>query len=86
MPFMGRAVSGCYPRWLGWVAVLARISRLQAALSRASVGEPTGASRVLTIIGPTVITLWRLSMAIMLLRKVRETTIRAVETDAQDAA
>ena len=22
---MGRAVSGCYPRWLGWVAVLAGI-------------------------------------------------------------
>ena len=65
---MGRAVSGCYPRWLGWV------------------GEPTGAFRVLTIIGPTVITLWLLSMGIMLLRKVRETPIRAVETDAQDAA
>jgi hypothetical protein len=40
----------------------------------------------LTIIGPTVITLWLLSMGIMLLRKVRETPIRAVETDAQDAA
>jgi len=51
-----------------------------------SVGEPTGAFRVLTIIGPTVITLWLLSMGIMLLRKVRETPIRAVETDAQDAA
>ena len=65
------AVSGRYPRWLGWVAVLAGILSIAAGSIQASVGEPTGASRVLTIIGPTVITLWLLSMGIMLLRKVR---------------
>jgi hypothetical protein len=58
--------SKAYPRWLGWVVFLAGIGSVAAGLIQAYVGEPTGASRVLTIIGPTVITLWLLTMGILL--------------------
>jgi hypothetical protein len=82
---MGRAVSGCYPRWLGWVAVLAGIlstavgfiqglSANRRALSGLDDHWAHGHHAVAAVDG------------IMLLRKVRETPIRAVETDAQDAA
>jgi hypothetical protein len=47
-----------YPRWLGWVVVAAGIGSVAAGLLQATVGEPTALSRVLTIIFPTVITLW----------------------------
>jgi hypothetical protein len=59
---------------------------IAAGSIQAYVGEPTGASRVLTIIGPTVITLWLLSMGILLLRTVREVPIPAAEMDAKGAA
>jgi Mn2+/Fe2+ NRAMP family transporter len=79
------AFSGRYPRWLGWVAVLAGILSIVAGSIQAYVGEPTGASRVLTIIGPTVITLWLLSMGILLLRQARKAPIPAAETDTRAA-
>src|ERR671918_1171151 len=53
-------LSGTYPRWLGWVAVLAGALSMAAGTIQASVGEPTEASRLLTIVGPSVITLWLL--------------------------
>ena len=65
------ALSDVYPRWLGWVAVLAGLASIGAGSIQASVGEPTTASRVLTIVGPTVITLWLLVMGILLLRNQR---------------
>jgi Domain of unknown function (DUF4386) len=65
------AVSGVYPRWLGWVAVVAGVASIGAGSIQALVGEPTTASRVLTIFGPTVITLWLLSMGILLLQRSR---------------
>jgi hypothetical protein len=37
-----------------------RVSSIGAGLIQAFTGEPTAASRVLTILGPTVITLWLL--------------------------
>ena len=65
------AVSDFYPRWLGWVAVLAGVASIGAGLIQALVGEPTDASRILTIVGPTVITLWLLVIGILLVAKAR---------------
>ncbi|HYU56874.1 MAG TPA: DUF4386 family protein [Actinomycetota bacterium] len=60
--------SDVYPRWLGWIAFLAGLGSIAAGLIQAYVGEPTGTSRILTIIGPTVITLWLLTMGVLLAR------------------
>jgi Domain of unknown function (DUF4386) len=65
------ALSDVYPRWLGWVAFVAGLASFGAGLIQALVGEPTDASRILTIFGPTVITLWLLIMGILLLRRRR---------------
>jgi hypothetical protein len=65
------ALSDAYPRWLGWVAAIAGVGSIAAGLIQALVGEPTVASRVLTIIGPTVITLWLLVLGVLLVRKAR---------------
>ncbi len=62
------AISDVYPRWLGWVVFLAGLGSIGAGLIQAYVGEPTGASRTLTIVGPTVITLWLLVMGVLLVR------------------
>jgi hypothetical protein len=58
-----------YPSWLGWVAVVAGIGSLAAGLVQATVGEPTTLSRVLTIIFPTVITLWLVNVNALILRR-----------------
>ena len=71
---MAVAFSGAYRRWLGWVVVAAGVVSVGAGLIQAFTGEPTVASRVLTIIGPTVITLWLLVIGVLLIRKVRQTT------------
>ena len=71
---MAVAFSGAYRRWLGWVVVAASVVSVGAGLIQAFTGEPTMASRVLTIIGPTVITLWLLVIGVLLIRKVRQTT------------
>src|ERR687892_1358377 len=63
------ALSDVYPRWLGWVAFLAGLASIGAGLVQATVGEPTDASRILTIIGPTVITLWLLVVGILMWRR-----------------
>jgi hypothetical protein len=58
--FYGLAVawSRTYPRWLGWSVVVAGAGSILAGLIQAAAGEPTTITRVLTIIFPTVITLW----------------------------
>jgi hypothetical protein len=56
------AMSGAYPGWLGWTAFAAGILSVAAGLIQAFTGVPTTASRILTIIGPTVITLWLLAV------------------------
>ena len=58
-----------YPRWLGWVVVVAGVGSLVAGLVQAVVGEPTTVTRVLTIIFPTVITLWLVDMNALILRR-----------------
>jgi hypothetical protein len=67
------ALSDVYPRWLGWIVVAAGVGSIAAGLVQAFTGEPTDASRILTIIGPTVITLWLLTMGVLLLRRVPAT-------------
>jgi hypothetical protein len=63
------ALSGAYPRWLGSVVVAAGVLSIPAGLIQALTGEPSDTSRILTIIGPTVITLWLLAMGILLIRR-----------------
>jgi hypothetical protein len=60
------ASSRVFPRWLGWVVVVAAVGSIGAGLIQAYAGEPTTASRILTIIGPTTITLWLLVIGILL--------------------
>jgi len=80
------ALSRVYPRWLGWVAVLAGVLSLVAGTIQSSVGEPTDASRLLTIVGPSVITLWLLWMGILLLREERVSPIQPIGADARSVA
>lgn len=65
------ALSDGYPKWFDWVAVAAGILSVGAGVIQAFTGEPTEASRTLTIIGPTVITLWLLAIGTSLLRAGR---------------
>jgi hypothetical protein len=76
------ALSHVYPRWLGWVVVVAGVASIGAGLIQALVGEPTTASRILTIFGPTVITLWLLIMGILLLRNEPAVPLRKGPTVA----
>jgi hypothetical protein len=63
------ALDDPHPRWLGWIAVAAGVLSIGAGLVQALAGEPTDASRLLTIIGPTVITLWLLIVGTALVRR-----------------
>ncbi len=68
-----------YPKWFGWVAVAAGILSVGAGTVQAYAGEPTEASRTLTIIGPTVITLWLLVAGTALIRRARATPEQRAE-------
>ena len=63
------ALNDVYPRWLGWVAALAGLGSIAAGLVQAFTGEPTVVSLVLTIIGPTIISLWVLVMGVLMARR-----------------
>jgi hypothetical protein len=63
------AFNGIYPRWLGWLAAFAGLGSVAAGLVQAFTGEPTVASLVLTIIGPTIISLWVLVMGVLMARR-----------------
>jgi hypothetical protein len=76
------ALSRVYPRWLGWLVVVAGTASIGAGLIQALVGEPTTASRVLTIFGPSVITLWEFWIGALLLRKARTVQVRTVAAEA----
>jgi len=65
------ALSDVYPRGLGWIVLVAGVASFGAGLVQAFTGEPTEASRGLTIFGPTVITLWLLVVGILLVRMAR---------------
>jgi hypothetical protein len=60
------ALGNIYPRWLGWVVVAAGIASIGASMIQGATGEPSMLSRILTIIGPTVITLWMLAIGILM--------------------
>jgi hypothetical protein len=68
---LGLAVawSGEYPRWLGWVAVVAGVGSVPVGLVQAYMGESIGFTRIATIIFPTIITLWVVVMSVLILRK-----------------
>jgi hypothetical protein len=63
------ALSDMYPRWLGWIAVVAGAGSIGSGMVQAVAGKSTAASQILTIIGPTVITLWLFVIGIFLVRK-----------------
>ena len=69
--FLGLAValSRVYPRPLGWVAVAIGLGCIVAGTIQALTGEPTLVTKVLTIVFPTVITLWTALMGVLLWRK-----------------
>jgi hypothetical protein len=79
-------LSDSYPRWLGLVAVLAGVLSAFAGTIQASVGEPTNAARVLTVIGPTLITLWLLLVGVLLLRRARDADVHSVRFVAEQVA
>jgi hypothetical protein len=62
------AWSRVYPRWLGWVVVVAGTGSVAAGLVQAYAGESTTVTRALTIVFPTVITLWLAGMSTLLLK------------------
>jgi len=68
---LGLAVawSRVYPRWLGWMAVVAGAGSVVVGLMQAQVGETNTVTRIPSIIFPTVITLWLAWMGVLLLRK-----------------
>jgi Domain of unknown function (DUF4386) len=63
------ALNGVYPRWLGWLAALAGLGSVAAGLVQAFTGEPTVASLVLTLIGPTIISLWVIIVGVLMARR-----------------
>jgi hypothetical protein len=70
---LGLAVawSRVYPRWLGWMAVVAGAGSMVVGLVQGQVGETNAVTRIPGIIFPTVITLWLAWMGVLLLRKAR---------------
>ncbi|HZA81280.1 MAG TPA: hypothetical protein VFC13_07375 [Actinomycetes bacterium] len=63
------AWSRLYPHWLGWIVAAAGVGSVAAGLVQAVAGEPSTLSRVLTIIFPTIITLWLVEMNVLVLRR-----------------
>jgi hypothetical protein len=63
------ALDRVYPRWLGWLAALAGLGSVAAGLVQAFTGEPTVASLILTIIGPTIISLWVVIVGVLMARR-----------------
>jgi hypothetical protein len=60
-----------YPRWLGWVVVAAGAGSVVVGFAQAYLGESTPVIRFLTIVFPTVITLWVVQMSVLVLRNTR---------------
>ena len=64
------ALSRVYPRPLGWVAVVMGLGCIVAGVIQALIGEPTSLTKVLTIVFPTVISLWTALLGVLLWRNV----------------
>ena len=69
---LATALSGTYPPGLGWVAAAAGVGSVGAGLVQAFTGKPTTASLILTIIGPTVISVWVLLMGLAVGRRANQ--------------
>lgn len=67
---LAAAFSRVYPRWLGWIAVVMGLGCIVAGTIQAFSGEPTLVTKILTIVFPTVITLWTALLGVLLWRKV----------------
>lgn len=74
------ALSRAFPGWLGWTAAAAGIGSIGAGLVQAFTGEPTVASLILTIIGPSVISLWLLLVGILLLKNTAK-RVRGIDQE-----
>jgi hypothetical protein len=64
----GLAVARCtnYPRWSGWIVVVAAIGSIAVGVIQAAVGHSTNLTRTMTIGFPTVITIWTAVMGVVL--------------------
>lgn len=62
--------SQMYSRWMGWAVVIAGAGSVVVGSIQAYIGESTSITRVLTIVFPTVITLWLAQMGVLVLRRV----------------
>jgi hypothetical protein len=69
------ASSGEYPRWLGWVVVVAGVGSVPVGLVQAYTGESIGFTKIATIIFPTIITLWVAGMSVLMWRKVASRSV-----------
>jgi hypothetical protein len=65
----GAAKAGIPRMAAWWLAASAGLFSVAAGLVQAFTGEPTVASLVLTIIGPTIISLWVLVMGVLMGRQ-----------------
>ena len=70
------AWSDQFPRWSGWTVVAAGLGSVGVGLIQAAAGESTPVTRALTIVFPTVITLWVVLMGVLVLRTLPPMTTR----------
>lgn len=75
------ALSRVYPRPLGWVAVVMGLGCIVAGLIQALTGEPTLLTKTLTIIFPTIITLWTALLGVLLWRNVSSLESASIDRD-----
>lgn len=75
------AWSGAYPRWWGWVVVVAGVGSVPIGLVQAYAGESTTLTRVATIVFPTIITLWVAVMGVVLIRKASQQAEELIERE-----
>ncbi|HEY9413978.1 MAG TPA: hypothetical protein VIQ30_04400, partial [Pseudonocardia sp.] len=71
-------LGGHYRGWLGWIAIVAGAFSVTAGMFQLVTGVPTTTSLVLTVIGPSIITLWLAIMGVVMWpRQGDETNRRA---------
>ena len=68
---LGATLSGLFPRWLGWMAVIGGAGGAVSGIVQANIGEPSPATTALGIAAPTLITAWLFIMGILLIRRAR---------------
>lgn len=68
---LAAAWSGRFPPWEGWTVAAAGLGSIVVGLVQGAAGESTTFTRVLTIVFPTIITLWVVQMGVLVLRRLR---------------